>query len=306
MDELAAALAEVGGAQASLESSARLGALLGAELERGKRELREPRSGREQALAVAVTGAPEGVRIALPVPVALRVDPDAASERAWLMTAAAVAALVQADAAPETLRVGDRAGRLVLEGPGAFDPDLAALAFDEQVEPVDRLRARALVLPAFVLADTTDMREPPGPTHPLRVAARVAALGGRPADVASLAAHEDAVLAELERETPGVARPHEDPDPVRRVARRILQRLNRMGKWGGYHTEFPHLARGFEGNDRALAEAVGEALLNAGLLRHKRSVGQRHVFLNPRRAGEIHAFIDDGEVPPSLRLPEAG
>ena len=28
-----------------------------------------------------------------------------------------------------------------------------------------------------------------------------------------------------------------------------------MGKWGGYHTDFAHLARGFAGNDRALAQA---------------------------------------------------
>ena len=44
-----------------------------------------------------------------------------------------------------------------------------------------------------------------------------------------------------------------------------------MGKWGGYHTEFTHLARGFAGNDRKLAEAVGEALLEEGLLRRSRA-----------------------------------
>ena len=85
----------------------------------------------------------------------------------------------------------------------------------------------------------------------------------------------------------GPARAHEDPDPARRVARRILQRLDGMGKWGGYHTDFAHLARGFAGNDRQLASEVGEALLAAGLLAEKPSVGQRHVFLNPRRAGDI-------------------
>jgi hypothetical protein len=76
-----------------------------------------------------------------------------------------------------------------------------------------------------------------------------------------------------------------------------------MGKWGGYHTEFAHLARGFAGNDRALAEEVGERLLAAGLLAEKPSVGQRHVFLNPRRAADIHAFIDRGTVPHGLELP---
>ena len=42
-----------------------------------------------------------------------------------------------------------------------------------------------------------------------------------------------------------------------------------MGKWGGYHTDFAHLARGFAGNDRQLASEVGEALLAAGLLAEK-------------------------------------
>jgi hypothetical protein len=47
---------------------------------------------------------------------------------------------------------------------------------------------------------------------------------------------------------------------------------------------------------------VGEALLDSGLLLEKPSVGQRHVFLNPRRAKDIHALIDDGRVPPGLTL----
>jgi hypothetical protein len=186
------------------------------------------------------------------------------------------------------------------------DAELVPLAFDGQVAGVDRLRARALAVPAFVLAEAGDLRPPIGAAHPLVVAATVAALGGRPADPDSLAEHEDAVLAQLEArggDGAGVARPHDDPVPARRVARRILQRLDGMGKWGGYHTEFAHLARGFAGNDRALAEAVGEALLEAGLLGEKPNVGQRHVFLNPRRAGDIHALIERGEVPDGLTLP---
>ena len=69
-----------------------------------------------------------------------------------------------------------------------------------------------------------------------------------------------------------------------------------MGKWGGYHTDFAHLARGFAGNDRQLAQAVGEALLADGLLAEKPSVGQRHVFLNPRRAADIHRLIEAGDA----------
>ncbi len=101
----------------------------------------------------------------------------------------------------------------------------------------------------------------------------------------------------------GAAPPHRDPDPARRVARRIVQRLAGMGKWGGYHTAFEHLPRGFAGNDRELAAVVGERLLDAGLLLEKPSVGQRHVFLNPRRAADVYALRDRGVVPPGLRLP---
>jgi hypothetical protein len=151
--------------------------------------------------------------------------------------------------------------------------------------------------------DVTDLKPPIGPAHPLRVALELARLGGRPADPAALNDHEDAVLAILEAANQQPARPHDDPDPSRRVARRILQRLDGMGKWGGYHTDFSHLARGFAGNDRALADEVGEALLISGLLSEKPSVGQRHVFLNPRRAADIRALIERGEVPGDLSLP---
>jgi len=295
MDDLATAILEG-------TSIARLKALLDSELERGRRELGQKRSGYEQPVLVAV-GPGDGVlRAVAPAAPALRADPDAVNERTWLLVAALVGALVEV-AGAGTVRAGHLGGQLALAVPG--DPDdaeLVPLAFETQVQGVDRLRASALAVPASVLTDVDDLRDPIGAAHPLVVAAHVAALGGRPADPASMEEHEDAVLAALDA-TAGVARPHDDPDPARRVARRILQRLDGMGKWGGYHTEFAHLARGFAGNERALAEAVGEALLTAGLLAEKPSVGQRHVFLNPRRAGDIRALIERGEEPADLKLP---
>ena len=295
MDDLATAILEG-------TSIARLKALLDSELERGRRELGQKRSGYEQPVLVAVGPGDGLLRAAAPAAPALRADPDAVNERTWLLVAALVGALVEV-AGAGTVRAGHLGGQLALAVPG--DPDdaeLVPLAFETQVQGVDRLRASALAVPASVLTDVDDLRDPIGAAHPLVVAAHVAALGGRPADPASMEEHEDAVLAALDA-TAGVARPHDDPDPARRVARRILQRLDGMGKWGGYHTEFAHLARGFAGNERALAEAVGEALLATGLLAEKPSVGQRHVFLNPRRAGDIHALIERGEAPSDLRLP---
>jgi hypothetical protein len=305
MDDLAAALRDAGGLTAGPESAARLRVLLADELGRGAGELAKPRSGYGAPVTVAAAAAPAGagLRAVAPVSAELRADPHAASERAWLLVAALTGALVEVGGEGRVL-AGAFDGHLVLEVPGdPADAELLPLAFDGQVEGIDRLRARALAVPAFVLEDAGELRAPIGAAHPLLVAASVAALGGRPADPASLAEHEDAVLA-LQDGTGDVVRPHDDPQPARRVARRILQRLDGMGKWGGYHTEFAHLARGFAGNDRALAEAVGEALLAAGLLVEKPSVGQRHVFLNPRRAGDIRTLIERGTPPPDLDLPD--
>jgi hypothetical protein len=215
------------------------------------------------------------------------VDPAAASERTWLLTAAALGALVEAGATE--IQTGEWEGFLVLAAPGA-DAELAAIAFEEHVSGIDRLRARATQVPQLI--DPQDVRAPINPSF--AVAERVARLGGRPAD-------QDAV----EQLADDLTRPHDDPDPALRAARRILQRLRGMGKWGGYHTDFSHLAKGFPGHERALAQEVGEALLAGGLLAEKPSVGQRHVYLDPRRAADIHALVDRGEVPSGVRLPRA-
>jgi len=307
MAALADALADAGGARAPRERAARLRALLEQENARGAQELASNRSGYPDPVVVGVGTATDLLIGVAPVSADLRADPDAVPERAWLLVAALVGALVEAaGAATQPLKAGPLAGGLALAVPAPRGDgevaDLAALSFDEQVACVDRLRAHALVLPQHVVEDAVvALREPIGVRHPLRVAETVARVGGRPADPESVAEHEEAVLAALG--AGGVpVRPHDDPDPARRVARRILQRLAGMGKWGGYHTEFAHLARGFAGNDRKLAERVGEELLEAGLLLEKPSVGQRHVFLNPRRAGDIYALIDEGRLPKGMKL----
>jgi hypothetical protein len=293
------ALSDAGGAAAPRERAGQLRTLLDRELERGTEELTKPRSGYGAPLVVAIAATGAGALLAAaPVPAALRADAAAADDRAWLLVYALAGALVTAGAPP--LTAGALGERLLLAAPGD-DAELAVLAFDENVARVDRLRARALAVPAALLEPAAvDLREPIGARHPLRVAAALAALGANPADADAADVHEDALLAALGPDEHQTSRPHDDPDPRRRVARRILQRLAGMGKWGGYHTDFAHLARGFAGNDRALADDVGERLLRAGLLLEKPSVGQRHVFLNSRRAADIYALIDDGTLPPGL------
>jgi hypothetical protein len=311
---LAVALDDAGGAGASSAATAHLRSLLLAALRHGRGELTLPRSGYGTPVEVAVAASATGLLAATPAAAALRADPEQAPERTWLLVAATVGALVELAELPPPRTAHDLRltageldeGFLVLSLPAPpLDPatldELVPLAFEEHAGALDRLRARALAVSAAVLGDVA-LRQPIGAGHPLRVAEAVARLGGRPEDARSVEEHEEAVYALLDPEGARPTRPHEDPDPAKRVARRILQRLDGMGKWGGYHTDFAHLARGFAGNERQLAQAVGEALIGAGLLAEKPSVGQRHVFLNPRRAADIRRLIETGEVPPGLRL----
>jgi hypothetical protein len=314
MTALTTELGAAGGAAAPPAATARLRDLLAASLRHGRSELALTRSGYGDPVEVGLAAAAGRLLAVAPADAGLRADPDAATGRAWLLVAAAVATLVDlAEAGPPggphdlRLLAGAFDGHLVLALPArqadaGLLEELGPLAFEEHAAAIDRLRARAVALPARLLEDA-ELREPIGAGHPLRVAEAVARLGGRPEDPASVEGLEEAVLALL-APAGAVPLPHEDPDPARRVARRILQRLDGMGKWGGYHTDIAHLPRGFAGNDRALAVAVGEALLDAGLLAEKPSVGQRHVFLNPRRAGDVHRFIETGSPPPGMRLPQ--
>ena len=124
----------------------------------------------------------------------------------------------------------------------AWSAEYTREALDDAARAIDRLRAR---VPApRPRPDVDDLRPPIGATHPLRVAEAVTRLGGSPLDEESLEALEPELLRLLEP-SGAVTRAHDDPDPRRRVMRRILQRLDGMGKWGGYHTAFDHLARGF-------------------------------------------------------------
>lgn len=303
MAGLATALAEGDAAPARLKS------LLQQELERGTGELQRKRSGYDEPVVLAFGTDQHGtLSAALPIPAAFRADPSAIDDRAWRIVAAAIGALQQATDARAPTQPSDltlKAGRLhgtdqlTLSLDLRGDAELAMLAAEEALEHVDRLRTRAVSLPDGIV-ETDDRKDPIGRSHPLRIAEAVARLGGDPAQPDEQT--EQLVTTALEPKG-STTRPHDDPDPAKRVARRILQRLDGMGKWGGYHTDFAHLARGFQGNDRALADAVGEALLDAELLAEKPSVGQRHVYLNPRQAGAIRRLIDEGELPSALRLP---
>lgn len=229
----------------------------------------------------------------------------------------ALEAAAAAGAVVARLRLEEWRGLACLVAPG-MDPDLFALALAETCAGGARVSVGALpgavVLggPALLLAPVhgsesagTDLvalaRELA--VHPVRV-------------VLSLLEHEQPVggsyppeLAHSLREwgcagetAPAVAPPpslaiDDDPCPRRRHARAVLQRMLRMGKVGsGYHTQFDHFYRGAAPHERRQALEVGEALLRAGLLGEKPSVGQRHIYLSVKALPDIHALIDRGQT----------
>jgi hypothetical protein len=227
-----------------------------------------------------------------------------------------IEAAARAGADPGALRLEDWRGQACLVCPG-MEPELLDEGYREGNPASERISVAALpggiVLggPALALAAI-----PGGSGDGLVALAR--ALSVHPVEVAlALIAHNqpvhgdelDAALLPMlrgwgcaGRPVPIVAEPpsleiEDDPCPRRRHARKVLQRLMRMGKIGeGYHTEFDHLYRGAAPHERRQALEVGEALLRAGLLGEKPSVGQRHIYLRRDALRQIHALIDRGET----------
>jgi hypothetical protein len=226
------------------------------------------------------------------------------------------AAALHGGADPEQVRLEQWRGFTCLVAPG-MDEEFAAYALAELHPPPSRVAVASL--PAEVRPGGRPIpleHVPPAggegivalahdlAVHPVRVALTLIAYG-QPADapehppelVASL--REWGCVGERPAEAPDEPRLaiSDDPCPLRRHARKVLQRLLRMGKVGpGYHTEFDHLYRGAPADARDRALAIGAELVRAGLLGEKRSVGQRHVYLRRESLPEIHALIERGET----------
>jgi hypothetical protein len=260
-------------------------------------------SPRPTGLRCFASATSEGVALAIPA----RVEDVARGGRpqklatcvAGALTVAAGLDVPRADAGELELEAASWRGFTALRV-ATVDPagvlELLPLSLDEQSAHLDRMEPVTIEVPAGSLEETEPIAAPW-----LARAELVARLDGFPAaarldpTVASALATY-ASLLELPVVAEADSAAHDDPSPERRVTRRILRRLDGMGKYGGYHTEFSHLARGFPGHERALALEAGEALLRAGILTEKPSVGQRHVSLVAARTDEIRRLIDGGEA----------
>ncbi len=202
-----------------------------------------------------------------------------------------------------------------LRAPGT-DLSLLPLAWAEAHPPIARTDAASV--PARVAVDAglalrlAPPREPADTglgrlartlrTHPLRFIHVLWEQGWRleeesyPEDVVEALRHRGFEGPPLPADEPSLA-VEDDPDHLRRIARRLVRRLLHKGKIGpGYHTAFDHIAHGVSPADRADAYRVGEALVRAGFLGEKPSVGQRHVYLRREALPDIHAFITSGET----------
>jgi hypothetical protein len=268
----------------------------------GRRLLEHARPG---SVAVLYAETSDGVAVVLPVAAG-----GALPARAERLASAVAAALAEAAELPSPVSAGDVeleaarwegqvALRIAHATPAAV-LEILPLTLEDNAQELDRVRVEPVLLPARDLDDTE-----PAPEERWLWRAEIAArLGGRPGgaslapEVAAAVASLEAGFAEEADVDPAIA---DDPLPRRRAARRMLRRLDGMGKYGGYHTEFRHLARGFAGHERALALEVGEALLRAGLLAEKPSVGQRHVSLVAARTSEIRALVERGTCDEPLR-----
>jgi hypothetical protein len=251
---------------------------------------------------------------ALPVPAAATVA--FAPKGPARTLARCIGAAVMGEADPHTVRLQEWYGFTCLVAPG-MDGELAAVALAHALAPPSRVDVERL--PAGIALGGPDLPlDPPPPArgeglvalarelsvHPVRVALALAD-HGQPVDLPAYPWELVVSLrdwgcagppAEEEHEPPSLAIA-DDPCPRRRHARTVLQRMLRMGKVGvGYHTEFGHFYRGAAAHERRQALEVGEALLRAGLLGEKPSVGQRHIYLRREALPEIHALIERGET----------
>lgn len=223
-----------------------------------------------------------------------------------------IAAAIDAEADPDELRLLDWGGIACMTVPG-IDSELAVLALAEHHPAPVRIRVASLPRRNV----RRDANPPGADASPGGERAGRFGLGTRRASGVGRARAGSPRAADHPRQLPGGTRRaaarvgparltpeddvepsfaiEDDPCPRRRHARKVLQRLLRMGKVGsGYHTAFDHMYRGAAADQRKDALEVSEALLRAGLLGEKPSVGQRHVYLRREALPEIHALVDRG------------
>ena len=88
----------------------------------------------------------------------------------------------------------------------------------------------------------------------------------------------------------------ESPEII--VKRSIISNLVEKRMWGGKHTEIRNITKGLpdiflkDKRSKKVIQQVIKSLINDGWLLAKKSTGEIHVSLSPRKTGEIKSFIE--------------
>ena len=242
---------------------------------------------------------------ATPADAGLRADPEAAGEREWLLVAATVAALVElacpgrpAAAADLALRAGESAGGLLLAFPArrrarASSPSSRPDVFASRSRGIDRLRAARPRAPARRArggrAARADRRGPPAAGRRGRGAAR-------PPTSRASSARRRCSRCSAPAPAPPCARTR---TPIRGAGWRGGSSSASTGWASGAATTptSPTSRAASRATTARSRRRPARRCSTPGLLAEKPSVGQRHVFLNPRRARDIRAFIETRRGP---------
>lgn len=80
-------------------------------------------------------------------------------------------------------------------------------------------------------------------------------------------------------------------DSLGLVKAKVLFKLARRRNWGGSHTAFDNLKKGFKPNDHGTVKEAAEELIKENFLFKKPTGYGLHVSLNPEKAAEIKAKI---------------
>ncbi|MBU4266396.1 MAG: hypothetical protein L6243_05700 [Candidatus Altiarchaeales archaeon] len=76
------------------------------------------------------------------------------------------------------------------------------------------------------------------------------------------------------------------------IKSRVLHKLARQRRWGGKHTSFENLQKGFPSHLAKDVKVVGKGLVKEGLLLSKPTGYGLEICLNPRMKKEIIAIIE--------------
>ncbi|HLC74849.1 MAG TPA: hypothetical protein VJH88_03255 [Candidatus Nanoarchaeia archaeon] len=80
------------------------------------------------------------------------------------------------------------------------------------------------------------------------------------------------------------------------IANILVRKLAYMGKWGGSHTSFDNLPKGFPGHLRGDVKKVAEQLIKENILLVKPTSYGREVSLNPASKAEIEEMINSSNM----------